>query len=210
MAPGQQPLDLSAGMTPKAASPPGNIDLSAGMTPTQPQGDSSFLGDVAEGFKTGVNQTGETAMRVLGAIPGVGTALRSTPGWTRSQQQTHEIANAPVDTAGKVTGDVLENALEFFAGDEGLKGLSTAAKNCRTEQGRTGAHQSAEAHTACRQCAACGSSRNGARSRAWRKPRTSLRAGRGRSSGRRSRRRRIRDRLAHPQRAQTHRRGHHG
>ena len=128
MAPGQQPLDLSAGMTPKAASPPGNIDLSAGMTPTQPQGDSSFLGDVAEGFKTGVNQTGETAMRVLGAIPGVGTALRSTPGWTRSQQQTHEIANAPVDTAGKVTGDVLENALEFFAGDEGLKGLSTAAK----------------------------------------------------------------------------------
>jgi len=122
----QQPIDLSAGMVP-AASPQKGIDLSAGMVDTPPP-DSSFVGDVAGGFKTALNQTGETAMRVLGAVPIVGSALKSTPGWQQSQQQTHEIANAPLDTGGKMVGAGLENILEFVAGDEALKGLSTAAK----------------------------------------------------------------------------------
>jgi len=92
------------------------------------QQDGSFLGDTAEGFKTALNQTGETAMRAVHAIPGVGTLLDKTPGWQRSMQQTQNIANAPIDTGGKVLGASAENILEFVAGDEALKGLSTAAK----------------------------------------------------------------------------------
>jgi hypothetical protein len=86
------------------------------------------VSDVASGVKTGLNQTGETAMRILGATPGVGDLLHMAPGWQRSQQQTHEIANAPIDTGGKALGYVGENILEFIAGDEALKGLSSAAK----------------------------------------------------------------------------------
>jgi hypothetical protein len=84
-----------------------------------------FASDVASGFKTSLNQTGETAMKVVGAaVPD-----RFTPeGWKQSQAQTHAIANAPLDTGGKMTGAALENIIEFVAGDEALKGVSTAAK----------------------------------------------------------------------------------
>jgi hypothetical protein len=89
---------------------------------------SSFLGDVGEGFKTALNQTGETAMNIIGNV-GVGQyKLNSLPGWQKSAEQTHQIATAPVDTGGKVTGALLENILEFAAGDEALKGASTAMK----------------------------------------------------------------------------------
>lgn len=99
---------------------------SAKKTATPPQG--SFIGDVGEGFKSALNQTGETAMKVVGNI-GVGKyKLNQLPSWQQSQQQTHAIATEPMDTAGKMTGAFVENVLEFLSGDEALKGLSTAAK----------------------------------------------------------------------------------
>lgn len=84
------------------------------------------VGDVASGFKTALNQTGETAMNVVGAT---GIPQRVNPkGWEQSRQQTHDIAHAPLDTGGKMAGAAIENIIEFFAGDEALKGLSMAAR----------------------------------------------------------------------------------
>lgn len=81
------------------------------------------LEDIAGGFKTALNQTGETAMNIVGK-----TGLNRLPGWQQSAAQTHEIANQPLDTGGKMAGAAIENILEFVAGDEALKGLTMAAK----------------------------------------------------------------------------------
>ena len=84
------------------------------------------VGDVASGFKTALNQTGETGMKIVGAT---GIPQRINPeGWEQSRQQTHDIAHAPLDTGGKMAGAAIENIIEFFAGDEALKGLTIAAK----------------------------------------------------------------------------------
>lgn len=85
-------------------------------------------GQVLEGVKKGINETGATAMRALSATPFIGAGLKATPGWNQSQQQTQQIADAPNDTAGKTAGYAIENIIEFAAGDELLKGLSVGQK----------------------------------------------------------------------------------
>jgi hypothetical protein len=95
--------------------------------PHQPNGFDDLIqqgGEAVEGFKKGLNQTGETAMKVLHSVPGVGAALDSTPGFQKSLAQTHQIANQPNDTIAGKTGEVVENIAEWMAGDEALKGLS--------------------------------------------------------------------------------------
>jgi hypothetical protein len=81
------------------------------------------LGNIAQGFKTALNQTGDTAMRVVGA-----TGLDRLPGWQQSQQQTQDIANRPLDTPAAKAGAAIENIIEFAAGDEALKGASMLTK----------------------------------------------------------------------------------
>lgn len=107
--------------------PPGFSQVPAGDTQqgdsTPPQPPSSFIGDVGEGFKTALNQTGDTAMSILGH-----TGLNRLPGWQQSQQETTQRAHAPIDTKGKIAGAVIENLIEYMAGDEALKGASTLAK----------------------------------------------------------------------------------
>jgi len=69
------------------------------------------VGDVASGFKTALNQTGETGMKIVGAT---GIPQRINPeGWEQSRQQTHDIAHAPLDTGGKMAGAAIENIIEF-------------------------------------------------------------------------------------------------
>ena len=119
---------VSAGGDAAPPPPPGfDTVVSPGTKPPSHWYDTavSELGDLGSGFKTALNQTGETAMRAVAApIP-----QQFIPqGWQRSQQQTHDIAHAPLDTGGKVAGAAIENILEFVAGDEALKGLTTAAK----------------------------------------------------------------------------------
>jgi len=106
--------------------PPGFAPVAADpSTPPQHWYDTAVteLGDLSSGFKTALNQTGETAMNVVGK-----SGLNRLPGWQRSAAQTHDIASAPLDTPGKMAGAAIENIIEFAAGDEALKGLSTAAK----------------------------------------------------------------------------------
>ena len=128
----------AVGATP-APQPGGGVNLDAlaqlsgavGATPLPPPQHwydtaTNELSDLASGFKTGLNQTGETAMRVAGAT---GIPQRINPqGWQQSQQQTQQIANAPLDTPGKKAGNLIENIIEYAAGDEALKGASTLAK----------------------------------------------------------------------------------
>jgi hypothetical protein len=84
------------------------------------------LGELASGFKTALNQTGETAMSALGAT---GIPQRINPeGWERSRQQTHEIASQPLDTPGKMSGAAIEQILEFTAAEGGLKLLTPVAR----------------------------------------------------------------------------------
>jgi hypothetical protein len=86
----------------------------------------SEMGDLTSGFKTALNQTGETAGKIVGAT---GIPQRINPqGWDQSMQQTHQIASAPMDTGGKMAGAAIENIIEYMAGDEALKGMTTAMK----------------------------------------------------------------------------------
>lgn len=81
------------------------------------------VGDVVGGFKTALNQTGETAMNIVGK-----TGLDRLPGWQRSAAETHANASRPLDTAGGKAGAVIENIIEFAAGDELLKGATILTK----------------------------------------------------------------------------------
>jgi hypothetical protein len=89
----------------------------------QPYSATRELGNIAEGFKTALNQTGDTAMRVVGA-----TGLDRLPGWQQSRQQTSQIASRPLDTPAAKAGAAIENIIEFAAGDEALKGASMLTK----------------------------------------------------------------------------------
>src|ERR1700744_2653164 len=92
-------------------------------------------GEAAEGFKKGLNQTGETGMKILHSIPGVGTLLDKTPGWQQSQVQKHAIANQSDDTIAGKTGETLENIAEWMGGDEALKGLSYGQRMAKLAPG---------------------------------------------------------------------------
>lgn len=123
--------DLAATPPPTNPSPsPGGTvpDLSdLAATPQSHWYDTAVneLGDIGSGFKTALNQTGQTAMKAVGSV----VPDEYTPqGWKQSLAQTHDIATAPLDTGGKVAGAAIENILEYVSGDEALKGLSTAAK----------------------------------------------------------------------------------
>ena len=80
------------------------------------------LGDLNEGFTTGLSQTGGTAERMLAKIPGVRPLIQ------KSMDADAARAARPLDTGGKIAGNVIENILEFAGGDEALKGLSVADK----------------------------------------------------------------------------------
>jgi hypothetical protein len=120
------PLTPPAAATPAPAATPtddGTPPQTTGLQDLVQQG-----GEAIQGFKKGLNQTGETGMKLLHAVPGVGTLLDKTPGWQSSQAQTHAIANQPDDTVAGKTGETLENIAEWMGGDEALKGLTYGQK----------------------------------------------------------------------------------
>lgn len=83
--------------------------------------------EAVQGFKKGVNQTGETAMHIIHALPGVGALLDKTK-FNDSLKETTGYADAPIDTLAGKSGYGLENIIEFMAGDELLKELSLGEK----------------------------------------------------------------------------------
>jgi hypothetical protein len=111
--------------TPTPATPDSGValDFSKAQPVKAPYSAMNELGNIAQGFKTALNQTGDTAMRVVGA-----TGLDRLPGWQQSQQQTSQIASRPLDTPAAKAGAAIENIIEFAAGDEALKGASMLTK----------------------------------------------------------------------------------
>lgn len=127
----QDNSDLLSGIPqqqPAAAAPQDNSDLVSGIpTPPQHWYDTAVneLGELSAGVRTGLNQTGRTGMdAVQAAFP----IVQAAPGWQQSQQQTEQYADQPLNTPGRKAGDLIENIIEFAAGDEALKGASMAVK----------------------------------------------------------------------------------
>lgn len=128
-APPPVPTGLPEGATVSPISAP---KPAAPAAPAAPAVDEDSLGqqaiEAAQGFKKGLNETGNTAMKIVHAIPVVGGLLDKTSGWQKSQQETQENADAPLTTTAAKTGYGLENVAEFMLGDEALKGAGVAAK----------------------------------------------------------------------------------
>ena len=100
---------------------------------TTPQGQQHWydtatneLKELNTGFTTGLSQTGLTAQKVIGAIPGVGPAFTRATATARAADETR--AALPMNTPGRMAGNAIENIIEFAAGDEALKGASTLMK----------------------------------------------------------------------------------
>jgi hypothetical protein len=126
------PIDLSAGLV-QSPPPTGGIDLSAGLVGTPPappddeipsphesalDGITGFANDIYSGVTHGLAQTaagiGKIANKLDPSIP---------------QSQTLQNAAAqPDENIVQSGGNFMESAMEFFLGDEALKGLSLADK----------------------------------------------------------------------------------
>ncbi len=84
------------------------------------------LGELNTGVTTGLSQTGLTAQRAIGAIPGIGPAFTRATATARAA----DVARAaqPMDTPGRMAGNAIENIIEFASGEELLKGASMLSK----------------------------------------------------------------------------------
>jgi hypothetical protein len=80
------------------------------------------LGELNTGFTSALSQTGLTAQKAIGSIPVVGPAFTAATADARAADTAR--AAQPMNTPGRVAGNVIENILEFAAGDEALKGAS--------------------------------------------------------------------------------------
>jgi hypothetical protein len=113
-APTQAPQDVTFG-DPAPAAPSHWYDAAA-----------HELGELNTGFTSALSQTGLTAEKAIGAIPGVGPAFQRATATARAADEAR--AAQPMNTPGRMAGSAIENIIEFASGDELLKGASTLAK----------------------------------------------------------------------------------
>ena len=108
--------------------PPPGVSLDTSPVDTHHWYDAATneLKELNTGFTSGLSQTGLTAQRAIGAIPGIGPAFSRATATARAADEAR--AAQPMDTPGRMAGNAIENIIEFASGDEALKGASTLLK----------------------------------------------------------------------------------
>jgi hypothetical protein len=124
--PTQLPAGASIDAQPSQLPAGANIDSTPTTQPHWYDAAAHELGELNTGFTTALSQTGLTAQRAIGAIPGVGPAFQRATATARAADIAR--ASQPMNTPGRMAGNAIENIIEFASGDELLKGASTLAK----------------------------------------------------------------------------------